>query len=128
MSRVISNRGLRRGVVAVAMLAAAFTTLGQSPAQAAVVTHVAIAYNASNSHFHGKVISTNAECIAHRTIRLYLKTGSGPMLEGTTTSKTNGGWSIDVMHAHGKYFAIVPKQTEMGVVCGRAVSQVVDVM
>jgi hypothetical protein len=121
-------RWLRRGAVALTLMATMFATLAQTSAQAAVTTHVSIAWNATTSHFHGKVSSANTECISHRTVRLYLKTGSGPMLEGTATSRTNGGWSIDVMNASGKYFAVVPKQTEMGVVCGRTVSKVVDVM
>ncbi len=128
MSRRFGYQPLRRGLVAVTMVVAAFAMVGQDPAQAAVLTHVSAAYNVSTSHFHGRVSSANAECVAHRAVRLYKETRSGPVLEGMTTSRAGGGWSTSVMNAHGKYFAVVPRQTKMGVACGRAVSNVVDVM
>ena len=128
MKGPFGSPGLRRGVVAMTMFTTMFALLGTGAAQAAVTTHVSAAYSASGGNFHGKVRSGNAECVPHRTVKLFKRTSSGRVLEGKTTSKTHGGWSVDAMHAHGKYFAVVPAATVMGVSCGRAKSSIVDVM
>ena len=119
---------LRRGAVVLTMLATMIGTVGIGAAQAAVTTHITAGYSVSTENFHGKVSSGNAECVPHRTVRLYKKTASGRILEGKTASGANGGWKIQVMNAHGKYVAVVPAQTEMGILCGGATSTVVDVM
>ena len=128
MKSLFGASNLRRSIVLVAVAAAMFATLGAGVAQAAVTTHVSAAYTSSSSHFHGKVSSANSECVSGRTVRLYKKTGSGRKLEGKTKSSSKGSWSVDLMHAHGKYVAVVPAQTVMSVSCGSATSKVVDVM
>ena len=127
MKGLFGSLNVRRGIVVASMLAAMVVTAG-GVAQAAVTTHVSAAYSSSSSHFHGKVTSANAECVGHRKVRLYKKTGSGRKLEGKTTSSKKGAWSVDLMHAHGKYIAVVPAQTVMSVSCGGATSKTVDVM
>ena len=122
MSRMTIVRG------AVVVLATVMMLLGAVPAQAAVASHITAVYNNTTEHFHGKVTSANAECIAHRTVRLYRHRASGNVLVGTGTSRSGGRWTIAVMHAHGKYVAKIRTEVEMGVTCGGAKSGVVDVM
>ncbi len=113
----------------VAVLATtAMVLVGGGVAQAAVTSHITATYAASTGHFHGKVTSGTTECIAHRSVKLFKKTSSGKTLVGMTSSGAGGGWTIDVMHAHGKYFAKIPTETEMTTQCGGAKSPVVDVM
>jgi len=117
-----------RHKVVVLLMAGAFVFAAANTALAASVSHVSIGYNASTSQFHGKVRSPNAECVAHRTVKVFRRTSSGPQLEGMTTTGTMGGWSIDVMHAHGMYYAVAIRQTIMSSTCERALSRAVDVM
>jgi hypothetical protein len=114
-------------MVAAAIAAALVLALGQA-ASAAVTTHVSIAFNAGTARFHGSATSSNAECKSHRTVRLFKQTAGGPQLEGRTTTQTNGLWKVEVMHAHGHYYAVVPAQTVMNIHCGSARSGTVDVM
>jgi hypothetical protein len=117
---------LRRGVVV--LVAGAMTLVGSGAAQAAVTSHISATYNTTAEKFHGKVTSSNSECVAHRTVKLFKKTPSGNRLAGKVASGSNGGWRIEVMNAHGNYFAKIPTEKEMGVTCGGARSDVVDVM
>lgn len=114
--------------VVVLLMAAVFVLAAADTALAASVSHVSIGYNASTSHFHGRVRSPNAECVAHRTVRVFKRTSSGPKLQGMTKTGSMGGWSIDVMHAHGMYFAVASRQKIMSSTCARAMSRAVDVM
>lgn len=117
---------VRRAVVVLA--AGAMMLVSAGAAQAAVTSHISAVYNTSTGHFHGKVTSGDAECIAHRTVKLFKETSSGNTLVGKTSSGSGGGWHIEAMHAHGKYFAKMPTEKEMTTKCGGAKSTVVDVM
>ena len=114
--------------IVVLLMAGAFVFAAANTALAASVSHVSLGYNASTSHFNGRVRSPNAECVAHRTVKVFRRTSSGPKLQGMTSTGAMGGWSIDVMHPHGMYFAVAVRQTIMSSTCERAVSRVVDVM
>ncbi len=118
---------MRRSIIA--MLTVGVVALGGAQAaSAAVPTHVSIAFNHATEKFHGRATSSSGECKAHRTVRLFKQTTSGPSLQGRTTTTTGGVWRIEVMHAHGHYFAKIPAATVMGVHCGGARSGTVDVM
>ena len=69
-----------------------------------------------------------AECVAHRTVKVFKKTSSGPQLVGKTTSAKQGGWNLSLMAHSGKYFAKTPRQTIMSIDCGGARSETIDVM
>jgi hypothetical protein len=112
----------------VVLMASAFTLALGNAAFAATASHITIGYTAMSSHFHGSVNSPNAECRAHRSVQLFKKTASGPVLQGHATTGAHGGWSDSVMHAHGEYFAVTPQQKVMGITCGRAKSALVSVM
>jgi len=99
-----------------------------SAAFAAVPSHISIGFNHSTEFFHGAVTSSNTECQAHRTVKVFKETANGPSLQGSVMSDSNGRWKIEVMHAHGHYFAMTPKQTVMSTDCGKAKSQSIDVM
>ena len=118
---------MRRRIIVLAM-GAILGLVGVQAAFAAVTSHISIAYNTKTADFHGKVSSSNTECQSGRTVRLYKKTSSGSSLEGKTLSTKSGGWKIQVMHAHGHYFARIPTQKIMNTSCGGAKSKTIDVM
>jgi hypothetical protein len=118
---------MRRRLV-VLLVTVTMALIGTQAASAAVTSSISIGYNATTMHFHGKVSSADIECIAGRTVKVFKKTSTGNTLEGKTTSNKSGGWKVDVMHAHGKYIAVTPKQKIMTTQCGRARSSTVDVM
>lgn len=111
----------RTGVVVLAM---ATTLMGAVPAQAAVATHITIAFT---NNFHGKVTATKAHCVAGRTVNVFRETTSGNQLIGSTSSGSLGKWTVNVMQARGKYFARTPAQTRQGTACSGAKSNVVTV-
>lgn len=111
-----------------AVLAAALGMLGAGPASAAVTSQISIRWNVTAERFHGKVTSSNAECVADRTVKLFKVTADGPVLQGKTHTGAEGRWHIELMHAHGHYFARTPMQTVMGIVCGGDRSPTIDVM
>ena len=117
----------RRGSVVMALVAVV-TVFGGSAALAAVPSNVSIKFNPDTEHFRGKVSSSDAECVAGRTVKLYEKTADGRTLQGKATSKANGSWDIELMHAEGHYIAVAPKYKAMHTTCGQAISSVVDVM
>ena len=118
---------MRRGLVAV-LLAATVGLIGAPSASAAVASTITIRWNATTERFHGKVSSSNAECVGHRTVKLFKVTADGPVLQGKTQTGPLGRWHIELMHAHGHYFAKTPKQTIMSVVCAADRSPTIDVM
>jgi hypothetical protein len=118
---------MRRTVLAV-VLTATMGMFGTQVASAAATSHITIRWNATTERFHGKVTSTNEECIAGRTVKLFKKTADGPVLQGKTQTNANGGWRIELMHAHGHYFARTPTQKVMHVTCGGDRSPTIDVM
>ncbi len=119
---------MRRGALGIVMVSA-LLFVGMNGAFAAPASHVTIAYNHMSMHFNGKVTSGNAECTAHRTVKIFKVTASGPKLLAKVQTGSMGRWSADLMHAaHGKYFAKVPKQKEMAVECLGARSTTIDVM
>jgi hypothetical protein len=118
---------MRHKLLAV-LIAATIGLLGAQTAFAAVASQISIRWNPTTERFHGKVTSTNAECVADRIVKLFKETASGPALQGKTHTNTNGAWRIEVMNAHGKYFAKTPQQKVMGVTCGGDRSKTIDVM
>ena len=120
--------GAIRRTIAVVAAATTLALVGAGSAHAAVASTVTAKFNATTEKFHGKVNSGNGECVAHRTVRLLKKTSSGHTLVGRTTSRATGGWTIELMHAHGHYYAKIPKETEMTTHCGGDRSPIVDVM
>ena len=117
-----------RRLIVLLMATTALVVVALQPAFATVTTHVSIAYNHTTDRFHGAATSANAECKAHRTVRLYKKTANGPVLRGHTTTGTRGGWSIKLANAHGHFYARIPPQTVMNVKCSGATSPTIDVM
>ena len=116
----------KRAIVLIAGACIALASV--NVAFAAVPSTTSIGYNQSTENFHGVVHSSDAECVAGRTVKVYKHTASGPALQGRVTSNAQGGWKIEVMHAQGHYFAVAPKQKAMHTHCGRARSRTVDVM
>jgi hypothetical protein len=114
------------GVFASVMLA--LTMAGAVPAQAAVASNVSIRWSAMDEYFHGKVTSASQECTAHRTVKVFKKTSSGPKLVGKTTSNKQGYWKVTLMAHSGTYFAKAPAGTMMSTNCAKARSTTVDVM
>jgi hypothetical protein len=118
---------MRRRLLIVLVVAAMSLGAAQT-AFAAATSHISIFFNQSTSVFHGRVTSPNSECHAGRTVKLFKKTASGRVLQGKTLTGSRGRWHIDVMHPHGHYFAVTPRQKIMNTTCGRAVSRTIDVM
>jgi hypothetical protein len=117
-----------RRLMVVTAIASALTFAATQAAFASVAGTVTIGYNTTTESFHGKVGSSNTECVAHRTVKVFKQTANGPQLQGRTMSNDHGGWRIEVMHAHGHYYAVAVKQTIMSTSCARAKSRTVDVM
>jgi hypothetical protein len=97
-------------------------------ASAAVPSRITVGYNHNTERFHGLVRSSDAECQAGRIVRVFKKTAGGRVLQGKTMTNAQGNWKVEVMHAHGRYVAVTPKQKVMHTTCGKAKSRVVDVM
>jgi type 1 fimbria pilin len=117
-----------RRTIAVMATALALVVVGAGAASAAASSTISIGHNASTMRFHGTVTSSNSECEAGRTVKVFKDTASGRVLQGRATTKSDGSWTVDVMHAHGHYFAVTPKQKIMTVTCDRARSRTIDVM
>ena len=117
----------RRGSVVMALVAVV-TLFGGNAALAAVPSTISMGFNHETEHFHGQVSSSDAECVAGRTVKLFEKTADGRTLQGKTTSTASGSWNIELMHAQGQYLAVTPKEKVMHTTCGKAVSRIVDVM
>lgn len=100
-----------------------------APAAWAVESSITARYDQEVQHFKGRVSSPNDECVANRKVKLFKKTASGPQLQGVDRAGEAGRWDIELMSAHGKYFAVaVAYETMDGKLCARAKSRVVDVM
>ncbi len=115
-------------ILAVVVVGALMSLAATQAASAAVASHLSIGFNHQTEHFHGRVSSSDAECTAGRTVKLFKKTSNGRVLQGKVTSSPDGTWKIEVMHVHGKYFAVAPAQKVMHTACGRARSRTIDVM
>jgi len=118
---------MRRTVLTV-LIAVVIGSLGAQTAFAAVASRITIGWNPATERFHGKVTSPNAECIVDRTVKLFKVTADGRALQGKTHTNANGRWRVELMHAHGHYFARTPKQKVMGVTCAGDRSPTIDVM
>lgn len=118
---------MRRTMV-VLVVAAALTLAGAGVAAAAASSTVSIGFNTSSMHFHGTVDSSNSECEAGRIVKVFKRTSSGRVLEGRTLTESDRTWKVDVMHAHGHYFALAPTQKVMHVTCDGDRSRTIDVM
>src|SRR5215831_4562914 len=69
---------------------------GALPAQAAVASSVTIHWTATNEVFHGVVSSSDKECVAKRTVKVFKETSSGPQLVGKTHSSKDGHWKVSL--------------------------------
>jgi len=116
----------KRALVLVAGTIIAFASM--TSAFAAVTSTISIGYNHDTEFFHGVVGSSNTECQAGRVVKVYQETSNGPSLQGRVMSNADGSWKVEVMHAGGHYFALVPAEKVMHTHCGRAKSRSVDVM
>jgi hypothetical protein len=117
---------MRRVLIALAV--ATMTLVGAQTAFAAAASQISIGFNTRTENFHGRVTSDNAECKAGRTVKLFKVTADGPTLQGKTTTNRHGHWKVEIMHAHGHYFAKTPTETVMHTKCDRARSRTMDVM
>jgi hypothetical protein len=115
-------------VIAGTVLALASVSTSFAAAPNRVSSRISIGYNHSTELFHGKVRSSNAECRAERTVKVFQETANGPALQGRVMTNADGRWKLEVMHAEGHYFAVAPKHKPMHGQCGRAKSRIVDVM
>jgi hypothetical protein len=116
---------MRRLVPAVVVAA---LTLFVSQAAFAVGGSVTAGFNHDTENFHGKVRSSEDECSANRTVKVFLITADGRELQGKTQANDNGKWKLHLMEAHGTYVAIAPKYEAMHATCDRLTSDPVDVM
>jgi len=114
------------GLIASAMFVLAIG--GATTALAAVDSSITIHWNADKEQFRGSVSAGDAECIAHRTVRVFKKTADGRKLIGKTSTGSAGHWKLAVMIHSGHFFAVTPAQTIMTTDCGRARSKTIDVM
>ncbi len=87
----------RAAMVVIAGAIMAFTVA--TTAFAAVPSTISAGYNHSTENFHGNVSSSNTECQAGRTVKVYLEGMNGPELQGHVMSNANGHWKLEVMHA-----------------------------
>jgi len=117
---------MRRVLTALAV--ATMTLVGAQAAFAAAASDISVGYNTTTESFHGRVTSDNAECKAGRTVKLFKVTADGPRLQGRTTTNRRGHWKVEVMHAHGHYFAKTPTERVMHTRCDGAKSRTIDVM
>jgi hypothetical protein len=113
----------------VAVMLAALLVIG-AQAAFAVGTRVTARYDAGAETFRGTVSSNNDECVSGRTVKVFKKRANGSrVLQGKTEANGNGGWHLEVMHAHGRYIAVAPEyETMNGATCNKARSRTVDVM
>ena len=114
--------------VLIVLALAATMLVGAQAAFAAIATDLSIRYNATTERFHGQVTASDSDCVGGRTVKVYKKKASGPVLQGATTASGTGAWRVTVMHASGHYFAVAPKYQGMHGVCESARSDTVDVM
>lgn len=118
---------MRRAAL-VLIAGAIMAAMGSTAAFAAVPSTVSVGYNHTTERFHGVVGSSDAECQAGRTVKVFKQGTNGPELQGRVMSGADGHWKIEVMHASGHYFAKIPAQKVMHTHCGGAKSRTVDVM
>ena len=116
----------KRAIVLIAGLVIAFASV--NTAFAVVPGTISIGYNHNTGVFHGVARSSNTECQAGRSVKVYKETATGPALQGSVMTSAGGAWKIEVMHARGHYFAVAPAAKVMHTHCGRAKSHTVDVM
>jgi len=114
--------------VLIVLALAATMLVGAQAAFAAIATDLSVRYNPTTERFHGKVSSGDSDCVAGRTVKVFKKTASGPVLQGSATSTGTGTWRVEVMHASGHYFAVAPRHQGMHGLCAAARSDTVDVM
>ena len=117
---------MRKALIVLALVSTML--VGTTAAFAAIATDLSVRYNATTERFHGKVGSSDSDCEAGRTVKVFKKTANGPVLQGKTMSTGTGAWRVTVMHASGHYFARTPQHQGMHGVCEAARSKTVDVM
>ena len=113
-----------------AMLAVAVAALFLLPVQAAwaVGGSLTARFNPDTENFHGRVRSSNDECSAGRSVKIFLITSGGRELQGRTHADEAGGWRLHLMDAHGSYVAVASRYEAMHATCDRLTSDAVDVM
>ena len=116
---------MRKVVLAVATVAALLLSM---QAAWAVGGSVTAKFNHDTENLHGKVRSSEAECSANRTVKVFLITSDGRELQGKTHANDEGTWKLHLMDAHGTYVAIAPQYEAMHATCDRLASGNVDVM
>jgi hypothetical protein len=99
-----------------------------SPAAFAVGGSVTASFNHDTENLHGKVRSSETECSANRTVKVFLVTSDGRELQGKAHANDNGKWKLHLMDAHGTYVAVAPTYEAMHATCDRLTSDTVDVM
>jgi hypothetical protein len=109
----------------IATTAIAITALA-STAQAASPSEVTI--KGTNGDYHGKVKSADPDCLANRTVVVYMTESTTPSPQtdqkiGSDTTESDGSWSIgNSGYKHGHFYAKVKKSTD----CGADTSPVID--
>ncbi len=116
---------MRKVVVAIAFGA---VFLLSTQAAWAVGGSVSAKFNADAENLHGKVRSSESECSADRTVKVFLVTEDERELQGKTQANDDGNWKLHLMDAHGIYVAIAPQYEAMHDTCDRLASSTVDVM
>ena len=112
-----------------ALILGATLLMAANAASAAVPSTLTIRYNTSTENLHGKVRSSDTECVVNRRVKVFRKTASGPSFQGRVRTNGNGRWVFHAMDAHGRYFAVAPRYEAMGdTVCRRDRSPTLDVM
>jgi hypothetical protein len=120
------NRASRAGLVALAMVVPVFA--GGVARAGMEDSRVSIRYNTDSEHFKGRVSSDEAECRAGRTIKIFKKTRDGRSLQGKDKTNSKGRYSVAVMHANGRYFAVARKYEGMNnLVCKKGRSKTIRV-
>jgi hypothetical protein len=120
------NRARSGGLIALA-IAVSLLTVGVAKAQM-VESRVSIRYDTDSEKFKGRVSSDEAECREGRTVKIFKKTADGRSLQGKDKTNSRGRYSVEVMHADGRYFALVKKYEGMDdLVCEKDRSQTIRV-
>jgi hypothetical protein len=116
----------RSGLLALAMLVPLFVV---GVARAGMEdSQVSIRYEKDGESFKGQVSSDEAECKAGRTVKIFKKTADGRSLQGKDKTNSRGRYSVEVMHADGRYFGVATKHEGMhNLVCEKGRSETIRV-
>lgn len=92
------------------ILALAITALLALPASGVASFKTKVIVSLKFPAFHGKLASSHAGCVKHRTVKLYRVRSGADKLLGTDTSEDSGKWSIPIGKRliSGGYYAKAP--------------------